>query len=252
MKTIFLSVLAALLLIVPASASAAPEFSANVTSVDFVSPDDASGAFDPFDSETYEVSITIENTGDVDITSVEPSLASAPGESPYLLNPDPFGVGRGTCGAYNPGIEPMISHFLIRDSEGGICQFTVRFRPYEMAEGDYTETLKLRAFGMPGADRRQLVGDPAQRQCCEQQRCFGGPSSLDLGLVPADTTSTKTVTLTSTGTSRLLLSHLRDHAAGRLLPPSRRRFPFRSPTNASRLTPAIPATSRSPSLPRTS
>ena len=204
-KGLVVAALAALLMIVPASASAAPEFSANVTSVEFVSPHDPSGAFDPFDSETYEASITITNTGDVNITSVEPSFASTPVPNPFRA-PDPFSVSGGNCEIYNPGVG-LESHFQIQTSEGGSCQFKVQFRPYVLAEGEYTETLKLMAFGMLEQVEGNTVEIPLSANVANNSDASVSPSSLDWGLVPADTTSTKTVTLNSTGTSRLLLSH---------------------------------------------
>lgn len=203
-KWIFLSALAALVLVVPASASAAPHFSANVTSVEFVGPHDPSGAFDPFDNGTYESVISIQETGDADFTSVEPSFASAPGESPFRAPPDPFSVSGGNCDSYNPGVGLPNQFFLDPD---GSCQFRVQFNASGLSSGEYTETLKLRAFGLPGPIEGNSVEIPLSAEVANNSDATVSPSSLEMGLVPADTTLTKSVTLNSTGTSQLIFGN---------------------------------------------
>ena len=196
-------VLAALLLLVPASASAAPHVTASVTSVEFESPHDPSGAFDPYDHLVYESSVTITNTGDANITSVEPTLASAPGAIPFKVSPDPFAVSPGNCGAYNPGIGHA-GQFKIET--GSSCQFKVLFNPQGLAEGEHTDTLKLRAFGLPGPVEGNSVEIPLSATVASNADASVSTTDLDLGEVKADTTVTKPVTLTSTGTSQLILN----------------------------------------------
>lgn len=202
-KGIFIAVLAAVFLVVPAAASAAPQFSASVNSVEFVGPNDPSGAFDPFDQQTFESSVTVTNTGDMNITSVEPSLASAPGESPFMVTPAPFAVSPGNCDSYNPGIG-LPEQFQIGLGES--CQFKVQFNPSGLSNGEHTDTLKLRAFGMPGQIEGNAVEIPLSAEVATNSNASVTPSSLDMGLVPADTTTTKSVTLTSTGTSQMILN----------------------------------------------
>ena len=119
-RWIFISVLAALLLLAPASASADFQLSVSPNPVDF-------GQRDGVETQKFETDLTLTNSG----SSAGTALA-------YFGSPEQFESG--SFGVENKNCAQTTGYYLLA---GQSCQLTVTFRPHNLPVGQKNAQLTL-------------------------------------------------------------------------------------------------------------